>query len=64
MANFKQVNFDGKTVWLNIDNVLWVKKQEDQNLMSTNVMLVGGTEIEIDEDYEELLEDWGIINKA
>lgn len=64
MANFKQVNFDGKTVWLNIDNVLWVEKQEDQNLMSTNVMLVGGTEIEIDEDYEELLEDWGIINKA
>lgn len=64
MANFKQVNFDGKTVWLNIDNVLWVEKQEDRNLMSTNVMLVGGTEIEIDEDYEELLEDWGIINKA
>ena len=64
MANFKQVNFDGKTLWLNIDNVLWVEKQEDQNLMSTNVMLVGGTEIEIDEDYEELLEDWGIINKA
>ena len=64
MANFKQVNFDGKTVWLNIDNVLWVEKQEDRNLMSTNVRLVGGTEIEIDEDYEELLEDWGIINKA
>lgn len=60
MERFVKVNSEGKTIWLNVGNVLWVEEPDDPNLMSTVVRLVGGTLLELDEDYEELLETLGI----
>lgn len=61
MERFVKVNSEGKTIWLNVGNVLWVEEPYDPNLMSTVVRLVDGTLLELDEDYEELLETLGII---
>lgn len=65
MANFKQVNYDDHTIWLDVDKVMYFYEpgeKDDQG--QTVVKLVTGEIITLDEYYAELLEDWGIIRKA
>ncbi len=65
MANFKQVNFGKDTIWLDIDKVLYFYVPgEKDDPGQTVVKLVTGEIITLDENYADLLEDWGIIRKA
>lgn len=65
MANFKQVNFGKDTIWLDIDKVLYFYEPgEKDDTEQTVVKLVTGEIITLDENYADLLEDWGIIRKA
>ena len=65
MAKFKQVNFDDHTIWLDVDKVMYFyQPNEDDDQNQTVVKLVNGDIITLDENYEDLLEDWGIIKKA
>lgn len=65
MANFKQVNFGKDTIWLDIDKVLYFyEPDEKDDPGQTVVKLVTGEIITLDENYADLLEDWGIIRKA
>ena len=62
MAKFRCVNYDGDTLWLDIEKVLYFyQPSEDEDPMKTVVKLVNGEVMTLDENYEELLEDWGIV---
>ena len=61
MANFRCVNWDGDTIWLDIDKVLYIYQPgEEDDPTKTVVKLVTGETMTLSENYEELLEDWGI----
>lgn len=62
MAKFRCVNYDGHTLWLDIEKVMYLSqpdKEDDPN--QTIIKLVTGEFMTLDENYEELLEDWGIL---
>ena len=62
MANFRCVNYDGNTIWLDIEKVLYIcQANDDEDQMQTVIKLVNGDVMTLDENYEELLEDWGIV---
>ena len=62
MANFRCVNYDGNTIWLDIEKVLYIcQANDDEDQMQTVIKLVYGDVMTLDENYEELLEDWGIV---
>lgn len=64
MANFKCVNWDGNTIWLDIEKVLYLRQPSDSdNQMRTTIKLVTGDYMTLDENYQELLEDWGILSE-
>lgn len=64
MANFKCVNWDGNTIWLDIEKVLYLRQPSDSdNQMRTTVKLITGDYMTLDENYQELLEDWGILSE-
>ena len=64
MANFKCVNWDGNTIWLDIEKVLYLRQPSDSdNQMRTTVKLITGDYMILDENYQELLEDWGILSE-
>ena len=64
MANFKCVNWDGNTIWLDIEKVLYLRQPSDSdNQMRTTIKLVTGEYMTLDENYQELLEDWGILSE-
>ena len=64
MANFKCVNWDGNTIWLDIEKVLYLRQPSDSdNQMRTIVKLITGEYMTLDENYQELLEDWGILSE-
>ena len=64
MANFKCVNWDGNTIWLDIEKVLYLRQPSDSdNQMRTIVKLITGDYMTLDENYQELLEDWGILSE-
>lgn len=64
MANFKCVNWDGNTIWLDIEKVLYLRQPSDSdNQMRTTVKLITGDYMTLDENYLELLEDWGILSE-
>ena len=64
MANFKCVNWDGNTIWLDIEKVLYIRQPSDSdNQMRTTVKLITGDYMTLDENYQELLEDWGILSE-
>lgn len=64
MANFKCVNWDGKTIWIDIEKVLYLRQPSDSdNQMRTTIKLVTGEYMTLDENYQELLEDWGILSE-
>ena len=64
MANFKCVNWDGKTIWIDIEKVLYLRQPSDSdNQMRTTIKLVTGEYMTFDENYQELLEDWGILSE-
>ena len=64
MANFKCVNWDGNTIWLDIEKVLYLRQPSDSdNHMRTTIKLVTGDYMTLDENYQELLEDWGILSE-
>ena len=63
MANFKCVNWDGNTIWLDIEKVLYLRQPSDSdNQMRTTIKLVTGDYMTLDENYQELLEDWGVLS--
>ena len=62
MANFKQVNYDDHTIWLDVDKVMYFYQPNDNDEPNeTVVKLITGEIITLDENYEELLADWDII---
>ena len=62
MANFKQVNYDNHTIWLDVDKVMYFyQPNDDDEPNETVVKLITGEIITLDENYEELLADWDII---
>ena len=64
MAKFRCVNYDGYTLWLDIEKVMYLyqpNEYDDPN--QTIIKLVTGELMTLDENYEELLEDWGIIHQ-
>ena len=64
MANFKCVNWDGNTIWLDIEKVLYLRQPSDSdNQMRTTVKLITGDYMTLYENYQELLEDWGILSE-
>lgn len=65
MAKFRCVNYDGHTIWLDIEKVIYIyQANDDEDQMKTVIKLVTGDIMTLDENYEELLEDWGIIVPA
>ncbi len=65
MAKFRRVNYDGHTIWLDIEKVIYIyQANDDKDQMQTVIKLVTGDIMTLDENYEELLEDWGIIVTA
>lgn len=65
MAKFKQVNYDDHTIWLDVDKVMYICQPNDEDERGqTVVKLVTGEVMTLDEDYEELLEDWGVTKRA
>lgn len=64
MAQFRCVNWEGDTIWLDIEKVLYIYQPgKKDNPEQTVVKLVTGEVLKLDENYHELLEDWGIIHK-
>lgn len=64
MAKFRCVNYDGYTLWLDIEKVMYLyQPNEDDDPNQTIIKLVTGELMTLDENYEELLEDWGILTK-
>lgn len=64
MAKFRCVNYDGYTLWLDIEKVMYLyQPNEDDDPNQTIIKLVTGELMTLDENYEELLEDWGIIHQ-
>ena len=64
MSNFRCVTYDGHTIWLDIEKVIYIcQANDDEDQMQTVIKLVTGDVMTLDENYEELLEDWGIIHK-
>lgn len=64
MAKFRCVNYDGYTVWLDIEKVLCIYQPgDDDDPMKTAIKLVNGEVMTLDENYEELLTDWGILSE-
>lgn len=64
MAKFRCVNYDGYTIWLDIEKVLYIcQANDDEDQMQTVIKMVTGDIMTLNENYEELLEDWGIIHK-
>ena len=62
MSKFRFVNYDGHTIWLDIEKVLYIcQANDDEDQMQTVIKLVTGDVMTLDENYEELLEDWGIL---
>lgn len=65
MANFRCVNWDRDTIWLDIDKVLYIYQPgEKDDPTKTVVKLVTGETMTLSENYQELLEDWDIIKKV
>lgn len=65
MANFKQVNYDAHTIWLDVDKIICIyQPNEDDDQMQTVIKLVNGEVMTLDENYEELLADWEIIDRV
>ena len=61
MAKFKQVNWGGDTIWLDIEKVLYIYQPgEKEDPEQTVVKLATGDTMTLDENYEELLSDWEI----
>lgn len=58
MATFREVNIVGETIWLNIENVVWIGKTEDGK---TPVKIVSGDIVQVVEDREEFLSDWDVL---
>ena len=64
MAKFRCVNYDGHTLWLDIEKVMYLyQPNEDDDPNQTIIKIVTGELMTLDENYEELLEDWGIVHK-
>ena len=64
MAKFRCVNYDGYTLWLDIEKVMYLyQPNEDDDPNQTIIKRVTGELMTLDENYEELLEDWGIIHQ-
>ena len=62
MANFKQVNYDDHTIWLDVDKVMYFyQPNDDDEPNETVVKLITGEIITLDDNYAELLADWDII---
>ena len=58
------MNWDGNTIWLDIEKVLYLRQPSDSdNQMRTTIKLVTGEYMTLDENYQELLEDWGILSE-
>ena len=58
------MNWDGNTIWLDIEKVLYLRQPSDSdNQMRTIVKLITGDYMTLDENYQELLEDWGILSE-
>lgn len=64
MAKFRCVNYDDHTLWLDIEKVMYLyQPNDDDEPNQTVIKLVTGELMTLDENYEELLEDWGILTE-